>query len=89
MGEFDEGFKGAYGEDCDYHVRCHAAGVSAVSLALPYYHKASGTLTANPEKRAEIHALAEENRAYFYQKHGFRIGSVEYAEFFLPDSEAD
>jgi len=78
VGLFDEDFW-AFCGDNDYHLRMHRAGVEAVSLAVPYYHIASGTLKqAQPDVVADICAKADLDRATFVRKYGFTTSSDEY-----------
>lgn len=80
---FDEGFKIAYGEDCDYHCRLHIAGIEAHSLSIPFlHHGASSLKTANDAEKKIIQKQADKNREYFKDKWKFAIGSKEYSEFF-------
>ncbi len=79
VGEFDEGFKGAYAEDADYHVRMHRAGIEAVCIDLPFYHIGAGTIKAVSTGDAEsIIERANDNREYFKSKYGCEVGSTEY-----------
>jgi GT2 family glycosyltransferase len=79
VGKFDEGFEIAYGEDCDYHVRCSNAGVECGSIGLPFLHHGSGTLkTSRASDRRKIEKQADKNRQYFKQKWGVGIGTPEY-----------
>jgi len=83
VGPFDENFTGAYAEDSDYHVRMHKAGIRAISIDVPFYHVASGTIkNASADVAKQIGTNADRNREYFRQKHGFAIGSPEYDKFF-------
>ena len=83
VGPFDENFKIAFAEDCDYHVRLHKAGIGAYCLDLPFLHYGSQTIAlADNEERRLISEQAEKNREYFYQKWGVRIGTPEYEELF-------
>lgn len=91
VGEFDEGFQGAYGEDWDYHVRMHKAGIEAFTCGLPFYHVASGTIKSAPnaERRRVISDQAERNREYFFRKWGVRGGSPEYYALFRRATPCD
>lgn len=87
VGDFDERFGIAYGEDCDYHVRMHRAGVRAEKLPdLPFLHYASGTKRSfagvDSTKITEIDVQAERNREYFRNKYGVKIGTPEYYALF-------
>lgn len=86
VGPFDERFAMAYAEDNDWHVRCHIAGIEAVSLNIPHWHRVSATLkNCSPEEQARIHQQANANRAYFEAKWGFKIpphDDGKYTEFF-------
>lgn len=79
VGELDENFRGGMGEDCDYHVRLHKAGITAISLDLPFYHHGSATIkNAQPREARSIADQAGRNRAYFREKWGCDLGSTEY-----------
>lgn len=83
VGRFDENFKGAFAEDWDYHVRLHKAGITAVSLDLPFYHFGSATVNNSPAPLAsKIHSQADKNRRYFAEKWGIQGGSKDYERFF-------
>jgi GT2 family glycosyltransferase len=83
VGRFDEQFKGAYAEDGDYHLRMHQKGVEAVSLNVPFYHAACGTIKSAGEEEAEaIRKRADKNRKLFEEKWGCEMGSPEYYELF-------
>jgi GT2 family glycosyltransferase len=83
VGPFDENFKGAYAEDCDYHVRMHLAGIDAGSMDYPFLHHGSGTQKwATPDEAERIRVQANLNRHYFYSKWGLIPGSPEYNAFF-------
>lgn len=78
IGPFDEGMK-FYAQDCDYHIRACQAGVPLLAANLPFYHERSATLRqASPEEAATIQLQADRDRAYFFSKHGFPVGSDEY-----------
>lgn len=83
VGEFDTSFQGAYAEDCDYHCRMHAAGITAWSVQVPYYHVGSASLlTLSATKRKQVEEQANRNREYFERKWGFSIESDAYPAFF-------
>jgi FkbM family methyltransferase len=83
VGKFDEGYKMAFCEDNDYHVRLHMAGVDAHSIDLPFYHVGSNTINTLPTaEREELCKAADANREYFKSKWGFGIGTPEYSNFF-------
>ena len=82
-GPFDEQFTPAYCEDCDYHIRMHQAGVEAYSIAVPFYHRVSGTmkhLTEDEQRR--IHEAAHLNRQRFQAKWGCQPGDARYYQYF-------
>lgn len=88
VGPFDESMK-IYASDGDMHLRLHRAGIEAVSLDLPFFHVASGTLKeADPEDRGRILAQAQADRAAFSRKWGFEMGSSEYYATFKQKTEA-
>ena len=80
---FDEGYEGAYGEDCDFHVRLHDAGIRAVCISLPFLHHGSGTLKhADIYERKRITLNAEANRKRFFQSYGRHVGTNSYDDLF-------
>lgn len=85
VGGFDEGFEGAYCEDCDLHVRLHRAGIGAACISLPFLHHASGTLKhADAAEKRRIEACAAKNKEYFRRLYGCYPESPEYAQLFQP-----
>ena len=85
VGEFDENFKIAFGEDWDMHCRLHKAGISAECIDLPFYHQGSATIAnGSPELKLRIQSQADLNREYFKQKWGMAGGSPEYYAYFAP-----
>lgn len=83
IGRFDEGFKGAYCEDSDYHCRMHKLGIDAHCIDIPFYHHASGTIkNADASEVKRIQKQADQNRAYFKRKYGFDVGSPKYEAYF-------
>ncbi len=83
VGPFDENFLIAFGEDWDYHIRLHNAGITAYCIDLPFLHHGSMTVkNADMSEVRKIHAQAEKNRAYFKQKWGMAGASKEYYDFF-------
>jgi len=78
VGEFDEGMHAHCG-DGDYHLRMHALGIEACSIAVPFGHVGSATIKyAEPEERDRLCRQADADRAYFMQKWGCAIGSDDY-----------
>ncbi len=78
IGKFDEGMK-LYASDVDYHIRGAQAGVPMMKANVPYFHAGSSTLKNSPEgERQAIKRQADEDRAYFYRKYGFAVGSQEH-----------
>lgn len=76
IGRFDENFKGAYCEDCDFHARVILLGERAICVNLaPYYHYASATVRENPHLSGEISSRHHENKDYFRRKWGCEIVS--------------
>jgi GT2 family glycosyltransferase len=83
VGEFDEGFKRAFCEDGDMHVRLHKAGIKAECLELPFYHYGSATVKhCDPKERLAIQRQADLNRKYFAEKWGFEMASPQYYAYF-------
>lgn len=83
VGKFDEKFLIAFGEDWDYHVRLHKAGITAECIDLPFLHHGSMTVkNAEPAEAERIQVQAKKNRDYFKEKHGFAGASKEYYDFF-------
>jgi GT2 family glycosyltransferase len=84
---FDENFLVAFAEDCDHHVRLHRAGIRAINTSIPFLHHGSMTIkTCPPEEAEAIKRQAEENREYFYQKWGRRIGTRGYNDLFSEET---
>jgi len=78
VGPFDEMYYPAFGEDCDYHVRMHRAGIKAWKTNVPFYHAGSATIkNASPEERKYIQQCADKNRQYFFETYGAHIGIPE------------
>jgi len=87
IGWFDEEYKIAYGEDCDYHVRMHRGGINAMCFDIPFLHHGASTVKlADPEEVERICEQAERNRERFYAKYGVRIGTPEYDTLFTPET---
>lgn len=83
VGPFDEGFEVAYCEDCDYHIRMHQAGIEAVSIGVPFYHRVSGTMKSlSAGERERVHAAADRNRDRFRKKWGCLPGDADYYAYF-------
>lgn len=93
VGPFDEAFLCAFGEDWDYHVRLHKAGITAYCIDLPFLHYGSMTIkNAEPAEIRRIQIQAEKNREYFKKKHGMAGASEEYYKFFgntAPDAKSE
>ena len=82
VGPFDEDFW-AFCGDNSYHLRMERAGIRAVSIDVPFYHVASGTLkSVDAEQRDRICKLADADRATFERKYGFSVTGPEYAAQF-------
>lgn len=78
IGLFDEHMK-FYAQDVDYHVRGVAAGVPLWKANVPYFHIGSATLKNAPaEEQAGIKWQADLDRRYFFNKHGFSVGTPEH-----------
>jgi len=87
VGPFDERYEGAFGEDCDYHVRMHRAGIKALNCGLPFLHHGSQTVKrASEAERKLICEAADRNRQRFFDTYGVRIGSDEYSSLFTEES---
>ncbi len=83
VGWFNEDYWPAYGEDAEFHVRCHRAGVRAVCIDVPFLHHGAATLkNADPAEANKIRRGADANRARFKQTYGCSIGSPEYYQLF-------
>lgn len=88
IGPFDEAMR-CYASDGDYHLRMHKAGIEAVSLDLPFYHVASGTLkNAEENERQRILDRAKLDREAFELKWHFSMGSPEYYAAFEKEEVA-
>ena len=94
VGGFNEDYYPAYVEDAEHHLRCHRAGVRAVSVDLPFLHYSAGTLkNCSPAEAAEVRRGADRNRAMFREAYGCAVGSAEYYALFevispVPSSSA-
>ncbi len=75
---FDEGYF-HYASDCDMALRMATCGIRGVQLNVPYSHVGSATHNL-PEIHAESCVRADRDRAYFVQKWGFRVDSLEYGK---------
>ncbi len=83
VGSFNEVYYPAYAEDCDFHVRMHRAGITAVNCGLPFLHHGAQTLKhAMPGEAERIKRGAQENRERFRVRYGCLPGTPEYAELF-------
>ena len=83
VGPFNEAYEGGYGEDAEYHLRMHRAGINAYCLDIPFLHYACGTLKlASEEERRAIEDRAGRNRARFRETCGVEIGTPEYYALF-------
>ena len=86
VGEFDEGMW-AWAGDGDYHLRMHAEGIDAASIAVPFGHEVSATIKlAEPEERDRLGKQADADRAYFKKKWGCTIGSDDYYKRLSPEA---
>lgn len=82
IGEFDEGMY-AHAGDADMHLRMHAEGIDAYSIAVPFGHVGSATIKyAEPEERDRLCKLADADRVYFENKWGCAVGSDDYYKRF-------
>ena len=82
-GPFDEGYLGAFYEDNQMHCKLYSLGIEAVSIAVPYLHIGSGTLSQVSETEAEkIREQAGRNKARFKAEWGFTPDEPGYDEFF-------
>jgi GT2 family glycosyltransferase len=85
VGWFNADYYPAYCEDCDYHVRMHRAGITAVCMDLPFYHAAAQTVNkAQQGERERIQRGADINREKFRATYGCYPGTKEYESLFLP-----
>lgn len=83
VGQFDGDYWPAYCEDADYHVRMYRAGVSAVSINLPFLHHGAQTLAnASPGEATSIRKGADKCRELFRSKYGCVPGTPEYSNLF-------
>lgn len=81
---FDEGYKGAYFEDNDFHVRLHRAGIRAVGLNAEFRHYRSSTLRhADVEERWRINRNFDHNKQRFLEIHKCLPGTKAYAALFI------
>lgn len=83
VGWFNEEYFPAYGEDAEWHVRCHRAGVRAVCIDIPFLHHGASTLKqSDPGEAARIRRGADANRQRFKKVYGCLPGSSEYYALF-------
>ena len=83
VGPFDEGYKGAYCEDAEYHLRAWRRGVHLTCIGIPFWHAASGTLKSASKVEADaIQATADANRKRFNDLYGVEVGSEGYTRLF-------
>jgi GT2 family glycosyltransferase len=83
VGWFNEAYLGGYGEDAEFHVRCHRKGVKSVCIDVPFLHHGAATVkSASPGEAARIRRNADTNRERFKREYGAEIGSKEYYELF-------
>jgi GT2 family glycosyltransferase len=72
-----------YASDADFHLRMHRSGIEAVTLGIPFFHYASGTLkNATAEERQQIEKQADLDRETFQRKWGVKVGSKQYYDLF-------
>ncbi len=84
VGCFDETMV-SWASDLDYHLRMEKAGIQAVSIDLPFYHVAAGTIkSASKREQDELGQQAERDRARFEAKWNLKVGSDEYYAQFKP-----
>jgi len=84
VGKFNEAYYPAYCEDCDYHVRMHRAGITALCIDLPFLHHGAQTLKhASAEDAIKIRKGADANRKRFQAAYGCLPGTPEYEALFL------
>jgi len=82
VGMFDESFW-VYSSDGDMHLRMHRMGIDAISLNVPFYHIASGTLKQTDDATREfICRKSDQDREMFIKKWGCAVGSPEYYSMF-------
>jgi GT2 family glycosyltransferase len=80
---FDESYFPAYAEDSKAHVTLHRMGIRVISVNLPFYHEACGTLkNCSPVEKARIERGAQLNREKFKKEFGCYPGSREYDALF-------
>ena len=77
---FDERFI-HYASDCDLALRVASCGIHGVQLNTPYWHYGSASVRlADPFHLERIRMTADEDRARFVAKWGFRVDSLEYGQ---------
>jgi len=83
VGPFNEAYYPAYGEDAEWHIRAHRAGVECVCIDVPFLHHGAQTVkNCDDAARILIQRGADNNRAMFKATYGAEIGSPEYYELF-------
>ena len=76
----DEGYQ-FYASDCDLKLRMHACGIHGIQLDIQCYHFSGAShRLAPPEISKAITDQADVDRAYFYSKYGFNVGSQEHVD---------
>jgi GT2 family glycosyltransferase len=77
---FDEGYF-MYASDCDMALRMAACGIRGVQLDIPYWHYGSASHRLAPQEEGDrMRIQANEDRAYFERKWGFKVDSLEYGK---------
>ena len=68
-----------YASDCSLALSMAACGIRGVQLSLEYFHYGSASWrTADPAEQRMAQLQADDDRAYFRQKHGFAVNDLEY-----------
>jgi GT2 family glycosyltransferase len=76
----DEGYF-MYASDCDLALRMASCGIRGVQLDISYWHYGSAShRLAPPAEGDAMRRQADRDRAYFVQKWGFRVDSLEYGQ---------
>ncbi len=68
-----------YASDCDFALRLASCGIRGVQLDLQYWHSMSAShRLAPPEKVSAMAYRADQDRAKFVKKWGFKVDALEY-----------
>lgn len=84
VGPFDPQFE-MWNGDGNFHLCMQQAGIKAVCLDVPYWHRHGGSSSiklASPWEQKRIQDIAERDRAAFFKKWGVAMGTPAYEAMF-------